>query len=89
MSAHIAPVSVWCPVDEFGVLQPQHCQFYRHEILTPAGANWRMVRVIVEPMEAYDAQQEAVRAIDDLPDCVAAAVMMGGQRDEWAEDEVS
>lgn len=85
MSATIQPVGAWCPVDEAGELMIQHLKFYKHEIEVPAGATWRMVRVIIEPSIQWEERAEAADAIADLPDCVAAA-MLGGQADPWVED---
>jgi hypothetical protein len=75
-----------CPVDQAGVLQVQHIQFYRNHIMVPAGKDWRMVRVVVDSRDAWEAREEARKAIDDLPDTVACA-LLGGQRDEWAMED--
>lgn len=88
MTAQIAPVSAWCPVDAAGVLQVQHLQYYRHEIMVPAGANWRIIRVVIDTHDAWSERDDARQAIDALPDAVACA-MLGGQRDEWTEEDVS
>lgn len=81
----MSPVSAWCPINESGVLQIQHIQLHRRDVMTPAGRDWRIVRVVIDPQDAWEAREEARQAIDDLSDTVACA-MLGGQVDAWAED---
>lgn len=87
MTATITPTGAFCAVDPCGLLRGDYCRFHHHEVaaLIPKEVGWRVVPVVIDPQTSWAERDEAARAVSELPDAVACA-MLGGQRDEWADD---